>query len=113
MQPTVIEYYLTATNELATAVDCMKNGAYDYMLKPFDPNELGVLIEKIIRHQDQNREMQFLREEVKERTRFESMIGQSVAMQKIFRMIDDIKDVDSPVLITGETGSGKGLCMAA
>jgi DNA-binding NtrC family response regulator len=83
------------------------------MLKPFDPNELGVLIEKIIRYQDQAREMQFLREEVKERTRFESMIGQSKPMQAIFDLICDVAPMDSTVLITGQTGTGKGLAAKA
>jgi DNA-binding NtrC family response regulator len=57
----------------------MKNGAYDYLLKPFDPNELGVLIEKIIERQQQSRENFYLREQHKERNRFENMIGQSKA----------------------------------
>jgi DNA-binding NtrC family response regulator len=91
----------------------MKNGAYDYMLKPFDPNELGVLIEKITRYQEQEREMLFLREEQKARTRFESMIGQSKPMQDIFDLICDVAPMDSTVLITGETGTGKGLAAKA
>jgi DNA-binding NtrC family response regulator len=91
----------------------MKNGAYDYMLKPFDPNEIGVLIEKIIRHQQQTRENLYLREQFKERTRFENMIGQSPAMQAVFSLICDVAPADSTVLITGETGTGKGLAAKA
>ena len=53
--PDVAVVMITAYGSIPTAIDAMKNGAYDYMLKPFDPNELGVLIEKIIRHQDQAR----------------------------------------------------------
>jgi DNA-binding NtrC family response regulator len=104
---------ITAYGSIPTAIEAMKNGAYDYMLKPFDPNELGVLIDKIIRYQDQAREMQFLREEVKERTRFESMIGQSKPMQEIFDLICDVAPMDSTVLITGQTGTGKGLAAKA
>ena len=88
--PDVAVVMITAYGSIPTAIEAMKNGAYDYMLKPFDPNELGVLIEKIIRFQDQTREMQFLRQEVKERTRFESMIGQSKPMQEIFDLICDV-----------------------
>jgi DNA-binding NtrC family response regulator len=91
----------------------MKNGAYDYMLKPFDPNELGVLVEKIIRHQQEAREHLFLKEQYKERSRFESMIGQSQAMQTVFDLICDVAPLDSTVLITGETGTGKGLAAKA
>ena len=111
--PDVAVVMITAYGSIPTAIEAMKNGAYDYMLKPFDPNELGVLIEKIIRYQDQDREMQFLREEVKERTRFESMIGQSKPMQEIFNLICDVAPMDSTVLVTGQTGTGKGLAAKA
>jgi DNA-binding NtrC family response regulator len=111
--PDVAVVMITAYGSIPTAIEAMKRGAYDYMLKPFDPNELGVLIEKIIRYQDQAREMQFLREEVKERTRFESMIGQSKPMQRVFDLICDVAPMDSTVLITGQTGTGKGLAAKA
>ncbi|MGD9191433.1 MAG: sigma-54 dependent transcriptional regulator [Desulfobacterales bacterium] len=111
--PDIAIVMITAYGSIPTAIEAMKNGAYDYMLKPFDPNELGVLIEKIIQHQEQTREMLFLREEHKERTRFESMIGQSQPMQDIFNLICDVAPMDSTVLITGETGTGKGLAAKA
>ena len=111
--PDLAVVMITAYGSIPTAIEAMKNGAYDYMLKPFDPNELGVLIDKIIRHQEQTREMQFLREEVKERTRFESMIGQAKPMQEIFDLICDVAPMDSTVLITGQTGTGKGLAAKA
>ena len=111
--PDVAIVMITAYGSIPTAIEAMKNGAYDYMLKPFDPNELGVLIDKIIKHQDQEREMLFLREEHKERTRFESMIGQSKPMQEVFELICDVAPMESTVLITGETGTGKGLAAKA
>ena len=111
--PDVAIVMITAYGSIPTAIQAMKNGAYDYMLKPFDPNELGVLIEKITRYQEQEREMLFLREEQKARTRFESMIGQSKPMQDIFDLICDVAPMDSTVLITGETGTGKGLAAKA
>ena len=111
--PDVAVVMITAYGSIPTAIQAMKNGAYDYMLKPFDPNELGVLIEKITRYQEQEREMLFLREEQKARTRFESMIGQSKPMQDVFDLICDVAPMDSTVLITGETGTGKGLAAKA
>jgi DNA-binding NtrC family response regulator len=111
--PDVAVVMITAFGSISTAIEAMKDGAQDYLLKPFDPNELGLLIEKIVSQQAQKRENLFLREDYKERTRFESMIGQSPSMQKVFGMIQDVAPTASTVLITGETGTGKGLAAKA
>ncbi len=104
---------ITAYASVSTAIEAMKNGACDYLLKPFDPGELSLLIEKIIDSQAQASENLYLRETVKEKTRFESMIGQSAPMQTIFSLIADIAPAESTALITGETGTGKGLAAKA
>jgi len=111
--PDVAVVMITAYGSISTAIEAIKRGAYDYLLKPFDPNELGLLIEKITEHQAQARENLYLKEQYKERTRFESMIGQSRAMQERFDLIRDIAPTNSTVLITGETGTGKGLAAKA
>ena len=111
--PDVDVVMITAYGSITTAIEAMKKGAYDYLLKPFDPDALGVLIEKIIEHQDQARETLFLREQYKDRARFESMIGQSRPMQEIFDLIQSVAPTDSTILITGETGTGKGLAAKA
>ena len=111
--PEVSVVMITAYGSISTAIDAMKNGAYDYLLKPFEPDELGMLIEKIIQHQAQARENLYLKEQYKERTRFESMIGQSSSMQEVFALIKDVAPMNSTVLITGETGTGKGLAAKA
>jgi len=111
--PDVSVVMITAYGSVSTAIEAMKNGAYDYLLKPFDPEELGILIDKIIRHQQQAKENLYLKETVKQRTRFESMIGQSPSMQRVFELIRDVAPTDATVLITGETGTGKGLAAKA
>ncbi|MBW2064066.1 MAG: sigma-54-dependent Fis family transcriptional regulator [Deltaproteobacteria bacterium] len=111
--PDIAVVMITAYGSIASAIEAMKNGAYDYLLKPFDPDELGVLIEKIMQHQAQAKENLYLREEFKDRTRFESMIGQSRAMRQVFDLIEDVAASESTVLIRGETGTGKGLAAKA
>jgi DNA-binding NtrC family response regulator len=111
--PDVAIVMITAYGSISTAIEAMKNGAVDYLLKPFDPNALGVLIDKITEHQAQAREILYHREQYKDRTRFESMVGQSKSMQEIFDLIQDIAPTNSTVMITGETGTGKGLAAKA
>ncbi|MBU8848558.1 MAG: sigma-54 dependent transcriptional regulator [Desulfobacterales bacterium] len=111
--PDIDVIMITAFGSIPSAVQAMKSHAFDYLLKPFDPDELGVLIQKLIDHRGRIKENLFLKEEYEQRTRFESMIGQSMPMQEIFNLIEDVKDTDTTVLITGETGTGKGLAAKA
>ncbi len=111
--PDIDVIMITAFGSVPSAVQAMKSHAFDYLLKPFDPDELGVLIKKLMDHRSQKRENIYLKETFEEQARFESMIGQSRPMQEIFTLIRDIKDSEATVLITGETGSGKGLAAKA
>ena len=111
--PDIDVIMITAFGSVPSAVQAMKSHAFDYLLKPFDPDELGVLIKKLMDHRARKRENTYLKETFEEQSRFESMIGQSRAMQKVFSLIRDMGDTDATVLITGETGSGKGLAAKA
>jgi DNA-binding NtrC family response regulator len=111
--PDVAVVMITAYGSIPSAIEAMKNGAHEYLLKPFDPDELMILIEKIIQYQAQSRETQFLRDQYRERARVESMMGQSKALQEVFDLIERIAPTDSTVLIKGETGTGKGLAARA
>jgi DNA-binding NtrC family response regulator len=111
--PDLAVVMITAYGSIPSAIEAMKGGAHDYLLKPFDPNQLGVVVDRIVQNQAQARENLFLREEFKNRDRFESMIGQSIPMQKTFDLIQDVAPMGSTVLITGETGTGKGLAAKA
>ena len=94
---------ITAYGSIQTAIEAMKNGAHEYLLKPFEPGELGLVIEKIIKQQSQERENLYLRETSRDRDRFESMIGQSRSMQEIFSLIQDVAPTNATVMIHGET----------
>ncbi len=113
IDPEVKVLMITAYGSISTAVEAMKLGASDYLLKPFEPEELSMLIEKILRQRACEWENLYLREEIREKSRFESLIGQSTAMQEVFKLIKKVAPMDSTVLITGETGTGKELVAKA
>jgi DNA-binding NtrC family response regulator len=111
--PELAVVMITAFGSIDTAVEAMKRGAHDYLLKPFDPAEISLLIERIIGHQKLAEENEILKEQVQQRQRLESLVSGSAAMQKVFELILSVAKTDSSVLITGETGTGKGLVAKA
>jgi two-component system response regulator HydG len=104
---------ITAYGSVETAVQAMKRGANDYLMKPFDPDQLSLLTEKLMQQKRIMDENIFLREQMAEAIRFENLVGRSEAMQELFTLIQDVAESDSPVLITGETGTGKELVAKA
>jgi len=111
--PHTLVIMITAYGSVETAVQAMKMGAVDYLMKPFDPDQLSLLIEKLMQQKKILDENIFLREQVAAAIRFENLIGRSEVMQKLFGVIHDVAKSDSPVLITGETGTGKELVAKA
>ncbi|MBI9088882.1 MAG: sigma-54-dependent Fis family transcriptional regulator [Desulfobacterium sp.] len=104
---------ITAYGSIDTAVTAMKKGASDYLLKPFKPDQLSLVMEKILRHKRLDRECRYLKGELDKITRFDNIIGESPEMQALYAMITDIADTDAPILILGETGTGKELVAKA
>ena len=111
--PQTLVVMITAYGSVETAVQAMKIGAVDYLMKPFDPDQLSLLTEKLMQQKRIMDENIFLRERIAEAIRFENLVGRSKAMQDLFSMIQDVAESDSPVLITGETGTGKELVAKA
>jgi DNA-binding NtrC family response regulator len=111
--PQTLVVMITAYGSVETAVQAMKRGAVDYLMKPFDPDQLSLLTEKLMQQKRIMDENIFLREQIAEAIRFENLVGRSEAMQELFTMIQDVAESDSPVLITGETGTGKELVAKA
>lgn len=113
LDPDTAIVMITAYGSISTAVQAMKDGAHDYLLKPFEPETLTVLIEKVLERRAQARENLYLRAAYQERTKFENLIGQSQAMQEVFDLIQEVAPTESTILITGETGTGKELVAKA
>ena len=101
------------TRAIQDAVEAMKLGAYDYLLKPFDLEEFSLTIEKLVQMLTLAMENLILKERVATITRFEKLVGQSPAMMELFEAIVDVAQTDATVLITGETGTGKELVARA
>src|ERR1041385_3887158 len=100
---------ITAFASVETAVDAMKMGAYDYVTKPFKIDELQMTVQRALDYQAALRENTYLRKELKNRYRFENIIGTSRKMQQVYNLINKVADTDSTVLIQGESGTGKEL----
>jgi two-component system response regulator HydG len=104
---------VTAYGSIDTAVQAMKLGAADYLLKPFKPEQLSLVLEKVVQQRKLNAEYRYVKGRLEEITRFENIIGRSPAMQAIFDLIPEVAQSDSSVLIVGETGTGKELVAKA
>ena len=98
---------LTAQGTVDTAVEALKQGAYDYLAKPVDFQRLRVLLDKIIERQATLREVKALRRQLREHGSFGSMIGASAPMREVYRLIEQAAPTTASVLVTGESGTGK------
>jgi len=100
---------LTAQGTVETAVEAIKQGAYDYLTKPVEPQRLKILLDKIVERQDTLREVKVLRKQLREHGSFGKMIGNSSQMRKVYQTIEQAAPTQANVLIWGESGTGKEL----
>jgi two-component system response regulator PilR (NtrC family) len=113
ISPDTIVVMITAFGNIETAIEAMKLGAYDYINKPFNIEDIRLRVRKAIEKKREREELEVLREKVEITYSVENIIGQSPRMQDLFKLIPKIAQSNSNVLITGESGSGKELVAAA
>ena len=112
-RPGALIVLMTAYATVDTAVRAIKTGAYDYLVKPFDPEELSLLIAKIVRQQDVLRENTLLRRALRKDHRFRDLVSKSPAMKKVFDLARTAARSPSTILVLGESGTGKELLARA
>jgi len=111
--PQIPVIMITGYATVETAVEAMKSGAFDYLPKPFTPDEVAVVVKKALETRSMMLENLYLRGEIQTKYRFENIIGTSKKMQEIYRLIAKVAPTNSTVLITGESGTGKELIARA
>ncbi len=104
---------ITAFGNIKSSVEAIKNGAFNYLSKPIEMDELFVFIEQALKVRNLSDEVVYLSDELKNHFQVQGMIGDSSAVREIYAMIEKLKDVDTTVTITGESGTGKELVARA
>ena len=100
---------LTGQGSIESAVQAMKDGAYDYLTKPLDPARLQVMLERALDRAESAREVHRLRRELRNRGAFGRIVAGAPAMQEVTRQIEQVAPTDATVLVLGESGTGKEL----
>ncbi|MGA8215297.1 MAG: sigma-54 dependent transcriptional regulator [Candidatus Sulfotelmatobacter sp.] len=113
VDPELVVIIMTGYASVETAVAALKNGAYDYVTKPLDPDEIAHLVKNALAHKRTVQENVLLRETVAEVARPGELIGQSAPMRKIFDAIETVGPTDATVMVMGESGTGKELVARA
>src|SRR5712672_3249957 len=107
LRPEAIVVVVTGYGTVQSVVQAMKNGAYDYVTKPFSLDELKMLLDRVASHLKLKTENRLLREKVKSKQGFGSIVGRAPEMEKLYRIISKAANSGHPVLILGESGTGK------
>lgn len=109
----IVVIMMTAYGTIETTVEAIKNGAFTYLAKPLNIDELLVTIGKGLEYQLLNQKIEYLNDKLKDKYSYKGIIGKTSQMQNIFELIDKVKDINTNVLIIGESGTGKELISRA
>lgn len=117
IKPNLPIILMTAFGSSETAVNAMKHGAYDYILKPFNLDEVKIIVSRAIRMQQLTKEVVYLTQEVQEMgmttTTPDKIVGESSKIQEVYKIIGRVANSKATVLLTGESGTGKGMVAKA
>lgn len=111
LDPHIEVIMMTAFGSIGTSVEAMKEGAFSYLTKPINMDELKAILQQAYAVRKLNEQVYYLSDILK--TRYDTIVGESASMQRIYMLIDKVKDIDTNVLITGESGTGKELVARA
>jgi DNA-binding NtrC family response regulator len=113
LTPPAVVIVITGFGSIETAKEAMKNGAFDYLEKPFKVDEFKLCVQRALSYNAVLTESAYLRKELKKKYQFSQIIGSATKMQELFKMIERVADTDSTILILGESGTGKELVARA
>ena len=113
LSPPAVVIVITGFATFETVVEAMKNGAFDYLEKPFKVDELKLCVQRALSYNAAVSETVYLRKQLKKKYEFSQIIGNAPSMQAVFKMIERVANTDSTILVLGESGTGKELVARA
>ena len=109
IDPNVVVIMMTAYGSIGNSVEAMKNGAFNYLTKPLDVDELMVHIKQAVEYYRLNEQVRFLSDELQSKRYNHEIIGESKSMKQVYMLIDKLKNIDTNVLITGKVVQARNL----
>src|SRR6267154_370472 len=113
LSPPAVVIVITGFGSIETAVEAMKNGAFDYLEKPFKVDELRLCVQRALSHHAVLTETAHLRKQLKKKYHFREIIGRTPEMQAVYKLIERVADTDSTILVLGDSGTGKEMVARA
>ena len=111
--PSLPVIVMTASSTVKNAVQSMRNGAFDYIAKPFDIDELDITVSKALQFRDILKDNQRMRAELDEHRQIDSLVGDSPTFRRVLQAVDSVRESNATILLTGESGTGKEMVARA